>query len=108
LNRLYIVFIFMFFVTGSLTVCASAEKKDLSSDGIKSASVKTADVKDDDTGNNSVQKRLTSLKTPSDYTPAKPESVTFSNNDIKVTLYAKRFAQGSGVYAEIEKKGGRF
>ncbi len=106
MRQIYIVSVLMLFITGSLTVCASAEKKDLSSDSGKSVSVNIADVKDSDTGKNSAQKRLTSMKTPSDYTPAKPEVVTFGNNDIKVNLYAKRFAQGSGVYAEIEKKGG--
>jgi len=106
LNRLYIVFIFMFFVTGSLTVCASAEKKDLSSESSKDEPVRMADVRNTDFTEKSAQKKSTSLKLPSDYTPAKPEVVAFSNNDIKVNLYAKRFAQGSGVYAEIEKKGG--
>ncbi|PKL18122.1 MAG: hypothetical protein CVV49_07460, partial [Spirochaetae bacterium HGW-Spirochaetae-5] len=96
----------MFFITGSLTVCTSAEKKDLSSESRKSLSVKITDVEDTDTAKNSVQNKLTIVKTPSDYTPAKPEIITFSNSDIKVNLYARRFAQGNGVYAEIEKIGG--
>jgi len=106
LRHIYIAMILMFFVTGTLTVCASAEKKGISPDGGKTVSVPVESVSDITSSGDSGQKKSSSLKRPSEFKPAKPEIIVFSNNDIKVTLYAKRFAQGSGVYAEIEKNGG--
>ncbi len=40
---------------------------------------------------------------PADYKALRPERVKFSNSDIKAVLYAGKFAQGFGVYAEIER-----
>ena len=57
-------------------------------------------------GRDSNKKRTSTLKKPSEFKQVKPEIITFSNNDIRVILYSKQFAQGNGVYAEIEKQGG--
>lgn len=106
MNRLYIVPFLILFFTVFPSACTSAEKKVISSDTGKEKSVGISEVKDTDYERNTVKKKSTSLKLPSDYTPPEPEVIVFSSDDVKVTLYAKSFAQGSGVYAEIEKKGG--
>jgi murein DD-endopeptidase MepM/ murein hydrolase activator NlpD len=56
--------------------------------------------------NNSDKKKSSALKKPSEFKQAKPEVISFHNNDIKAVIYSKQFAQGNGVYAEIEKQGG--
>jgi murein DD-endopeptidase MepM/ murein hydrolase activator NlpD len=106
LNRLYILPFLIIFLTGLPAACTSSEKKVISSDIGKEMPVRDAEVREVDLEGSSVKNRVTFLKLPSDYTPPKPEVITFSSDDVKVTLFAKSFAQGSGVYAEIEKKGG--
>jgi len=86
--------------------CSSAEKKNLSSDDNPGLSQKIEVVKYSVKTKNSGKKKSAILKKPSGFKPAKPEVITYGNDDLKVTLYAKRFAQGSGVYAEIEQQDG--
>ncbi len=106
MNRLYIVPFAILFFTGLLADCTSAEKKNIFSDSSVISTDQTEGKSDLSISGKSVREKSHSLKLPPDYTPAKPEVITFGSDDLKVTLYAKSFAQGSGVYAEIEKKGG--
>jgi len=85
--------------------CKSAEKKDKTGDNYI-ASNKIEVVRNFYQVEKSGRKKVSTLKKPSGFIPARPEIITYWNNDIKVTLYAEQFAQGNGVYAEIEKQDG--
>jgi len=50
------------------------------------------------------KKIATVLKKPDEFQPEKPETITFNNSDIKVTIYSRKFAQGEAIYTEIEKE----
>ncbi|MCL2155388.1 MAG: M23 family metallopeptidase [Leptospirales bacterium] len=61
-------------------------------------------VDDSAKGNSSGKKAATILKKPAEFQPDQPKKITFSNNDLKVTIYSKGFAQGDAIYTEIEKQ----
>ncbi len=102
----YISIFFILFALLSLADCSSAEKKNPSSADTAVVPQKIEIVKNSSNDVNSDKKKYSVLKKPADYRFVKPELISFKNDDIKVTLYAKSFAQGNGVYAEIEKSGG--
>jgi len=106
LSKKYIVPVFIFYLSIFINNCTSAESKSLSPVDNSVVLQKVDVAKNVSSGRNSGKKRPSDLIKPSDFHPDKPEIITFNNNEIEVTLYARKFAQGNCVYAEIEKKGG--
>lgn len=49
----------------------------------------------------------TALKTPGKYKPVAPDKIVISDDNIKVILYAKEFAQGNAGYFEADCKEGK-
>ncbi len=105
MNSKFSAVLYIFFATLLLLDCSSAEKKSPAVDAVI-ISGNIVSVENFSSGINADRKKQTVLKKPADYKTVKPEIVSFMNSDIKVTLYAKKFAQGNGVYAEIENQGG--
>ena len=100
----YLTTTFILIALFFFTECGSAEKKNTSP--VKnSAALQNIDViqKLPVTGNSGIKKTFI-LKKPRDLNIAKPEVLVFENDDIRITLYAKIFGQGNGVYCEIENK----
>ncbi len=106
MNNKYITQILIFFALSFFVNCTSVGRKNLSAVDNPVLSQNTNVVQNFSGGRSSEKKKATTLKKPAEFDPVKPETVVLSNNDIKVILYAKRFAQGNAVYAEIEKQGG--
>lgn len=84
--------------------CSSGEKRGVFSDN--SLPLNNLEVIQDISSGDKKPERRSSVIKPSDYKQAKPERIKASNSDIIVNLYARKFAQGNGVYAEIESNGG--
>lgn len=106
MNIRYTVAVLFFFISVIITGCSSAGKKNLSAVDNPVSPQNMDVVKSISKAENSGNKKASTLKKPKEFKPAKPETITFKNSDIKATLYARKFAQGNGVYAEIEKAGG--
>lgn len=100
LTTTFIVLTLFFF-----TECGSAEKKITSSVNSTALSQNIDIIRNlPVTGNKKIKKTFI-LKKPADFKEVKPEVIAFENDDIKISLYAKTFGQGNGVYCEIENKG---
>ena len=98
ISQFLILSVLSFFIN-----CTTAGKKNLTVIDNQNPS-QNIDVVQNFSAGKDLKKKISTLKKPSDFKPAKPETIVFSNNDIRVVLYSKQFAQGNGVYAEIEKQ----
>ena len=106
MNRRYIAYFFIIFSFSFFVECSSAEKKNSVLSDNSSSSQKMESVNDGSRIKSTNKKSPSTLKKPSGFIMTKPEIITYGNNDITVTLYSRKFAQGNGVYAEIERTGG--
>lgn len=100
MNCKHICTFFIFFGLLLFFSCSSADKKNLPAADFRVSSINNSAEHDFN------RNKTTSVKSPADFHVDKPEVISFRNDDIKVTLYAKSFAQGNGVYAEIENMNG--
>lgn len=102
MNRHFISCVALLFVLLFMLNCSSVEKKNLPSSDNQVLIQKTDIAYNNSNVKNSFKNKVSTILKPSDFIIEKPEIITFSNSEIKITLYARRFAQGNGVYAEIE------
>lgn len=101
MSRKYITLLLVLSVLHLFINCSTADKRIVSERDTPVLSENT-DIEE----NFSESRNLSKLKKPSEFKPVKPETIVFSNSDLRVVLYSKRFAQGNGIYAEIKKTGG--
>ncbi len=53
------------------------------------------------------ERPVTVLKTPENYKPATPDKIVISDENVKVIIYAREFAQGNAGYFEADREDGK-
>jgi hypothetical protein len=53
------------------------------------------------------ERPVTVLKSPSNYKPAPPDKVIIGDDNIRIILYAREFAQGNAGYFEADREYGK-
>ncbi len=105
MNLLNIKTILLLVIIFSLISCSSGENRKVNTAPQKSAvkavfpEVRVSHIKA--VQNEKPSKVKTSLKLPATFTPRRAEKIFWSNGDVKLRLFARKFAQGNAVYVEI-------